>query len=128
MMTEHKRSAEAHFDWPLLVASYLLALYGVLAITIANYNPNLGADRSLQELVMDANNGRLQLMWVVVSMVVVAMMMTIKYDIIGRLWPVIYFVDVLLLGLVLTTSKINGVAGWFQFLDRTFQPSELWPR
>ncbi len=31
----------------------------------------------------------------------------------------------LLLGLVLTTSKINGVSGWFQFLDRTFQPSEL---
>ena len=74
---------------------------------------------------MDANNGRLQLMWVIVSMVVVAIIMTVKYDIIGRLWPVIYSVDVLLLGLVLTTSKINGVKGWFQFLDRTFQPSEL---
>ncbi len=50
---------------------------------------------------MDANNGRLQLMWVVVSMVVVAIIMTINYNIIGRLWPVIYSVDVLLLGLVL---------------------------
>lgn len=123
--SDNSRLSKPHFDWPLLVASYLLALYGVLAITIANFNPNLGSDRSIQQLVMDANNGRLQLMWVVVSMVVVAMMMTIKYDIIGRLWPVIYFVDILLLGLVLTTSKINGVAGWFQFLDRTFQPSEL---
>ena len=123
--SDNNRLSKPHFDWPLLVASYLLALYGVLAITIANFNPNLGSDRSIQQLVMDANNGRLQLMWVVVSMVVVALMMTIKYDIIGRLWPVIYFVDILLLGLVLTTSKINGVAGWFQFLDRTFQPSEL---
>ena len=42
---------------------------------------------------MDANNGRLQLMWVVVSMVVVAIIMSINYNIIGRLWPVIYFVD-----------------------------------
>ena len=119
------RLAKPHFDWPLLIASYMLALYGVLAITIANYNPNLGSDRSLQQLVMDAANGRLQLIWVVVSMVVIAIIMTVKYDIIGRLWPVIYAVDILLLGVVLTTSKINGMAGWFQLLDRTFQPSEL---
>ena len=123
--SENNRLSKPHFDWPLLIAGYMLALYGVLAITIANYDPSLGADRSLQDLVMDANNGRLQLMWVVVSMVVIAIIMTVKYDIIGRLWPVIYSVDVLLLGLVLTTSKINGVKGWFQFLDRTFQPSEL---
>ena len=126
-MRDHynNRLAKPHFDWPLLIASFMLALYGVLAITIANYNPNLGSDRSLQQLVMDAANGRLQLIWVVVSMVVIAIIMTVKYDIIGRLWPVIYAVDILLLGVVLTTSKINGMAGWFQLLDRTFQPSEL---
>lgn len=126
-MRDHynNRLAKPHFDWTLLIASYMLALYGVLAITIANYNPNLGSDRSLQQLVMDAANGRLQLIWVVVSMVVIAIIMTVKYDIIGRLWPVIYAVDILLLGVVLTTSKINGMAGWFQLLDRTFQPSEL---
>ena len=126
-MRDHynNRLTKPHFDWPLLIASYMLALYGVLAITIANYNPNLGSDRSLQQLVMDAANGRLQLIWVVVSMVVIAIIMTVKYDIIGRLCPVIYAVDILLLGVVLTTSKINGMAGWFQLLDRTFQPSEL---
>lgn len=122
---DNSRLSKPHFDWPLLVASYMLALYGVLAITIANYDPTLGSDRSLQQLIMDANNGRLQLMWVVVSMIAVALVMSVKYDIIGRLWPMIYVVDVLLLALVMTTSKINGVAGWFQFLDRTFQPSEL---
>ncbi|MBQ8093878.1 MAG: rod shape-determining protein RodA [Clostridia bacterium] len=119
------RLSRAHFDWPLLILAYLLAFYGVLAITIANYDPSLGADRSLQELVMAANNGRLQLLWVVVSLVVVAVIQTVSYEIIGRMWPLIYIVDILLLGLVLTTSKINGVKGWFQFLDRTFQPSEL---
>ena len=121
----NNRLAKPHFDWPLLVASYMLALYGVLAVTIANYNPNLGSDRSLQQLVMDAANGRLQLIWVIVSMVAIAIILTIKYDIIGRLWPVIYAVEVLLLTVVLTTSKINGVSGWFQLLDRTFQPSEV---
>ncbi len=125
MFRQNHRLAKPHFDWPLLIAAYMLALYGVLAITIANYNPNLGSDRSLQALVMDANNGRLQLLWVVVSMVVVALLQTVRYDFIGRMWPLIYVVDVALLAVVLTTSKINGVSGWFQFLDRTFQPSEL---
>lgn len=103
--SENNRLSRPHFDWPLLVASYMLALYGVLAITIANFDPSLGSDRSLQDLVMDANNGRLQLLWVVVSMVAVAVIVNINYTIIGKLWPVIYFIDVLLLGLVLTTSK-----------------------
>ena len=125
MRLSENRLSKKHFDWPLIIASYMLALYGVLAITIANYDPTLGSDRSVQQLIMDANNGRLQLMWVVVSIAVVSVVMSIKYDFIGRLWPVIYAVDVLLLGFVLTTSRINGVSGWFQFLDRTFQPSEL---
>ena len=47
--SDNSRLSKPHFDWPLLVASYLLALYGVLAITIANYDPTLGSDRSLQE-------------------------------------------------------------------------------
>ena len=123
--TSGSRLAKPHFDWPLLIASYMLALYGVLAITISNYNPTLGAERSLQQLIMDANNGRLQLLWVFVSIFAVAAIMLIKYDLIGQLWPLIYVVDVLLLGLVLGTTKINGVSGWFQFLDRTMQPSEL---
>ena len=120
-----RRLERPHFDWPLLIGAYLLALYGVLAITIANYNPTLGEGRSMQQLIMDANNGRLQLLWVIVSIAAVAAMMLIPYEVIGRMWPVIYVLDALLLTLVLATSKINGVRGWFQFLDRTFQPSEV---
>ncbi len=125
MFRQNSRLANPHMDWPLLIASYLLAFYGVLAITISNYDSSLGAGRSLQELIMDANNGRLQLLWVVVSFVVVALMSSVRYDLIGRMWPIIYVGDVLLLGMVLTTSKINGVRAWFQLLDRTLQPSEL---
>ena len=122
---ETSRLAKPHFDVPLFLASYALALYGVFAITIANFNPEMGADRSIQQLIMDANNGRLQLTWVVVSLFAVAAVMAIKYDFIAKLWLLIYAVDILLLGFVLTTSKINGVSGWFQIVDRTFQPSEL---
>ena len=114
-----------HFDWILLLGAYALALYGVLAITIANYNPELGANRSLQDLVMSANNGRLQLLWVIVTIAVVSIMMSIRYDVIGRMWPIIYVGDLFVLFIVLATTKINGVSGWFQILDRTVQPSEV---
>lgn len=123
--SHNHRLAAPHFDWPLLIASYALALYGVLAITIANYNPNLGSNRSFQQLVMDANNGRLQFTFVIVSIIAVSIVVNVKYTIIGRLSPLIYGVNVLLLGFVLTTSKINGMAGWFRFMNRTFQPSEI---
>ena len=32
--SENNRLSKPHFDWPLLIAGYMLALYGVLAITI----------------------------------------------------------------------------------------------
>ena len=116
--SENNRLSRPHFDWPLLVASYMLALYGVLAITIANFDPSLGSDRSLQDLVMDANNGRLQLLWVVVSMVAVAVIVNINYTIIGKLWPVIYFIDVL--GWCLRPPKSTASAAGFNSLTVPF--------
>lgn len=43
--SENNRLSRPHFDWPLLVASYMLALYGVLAIndcelrSVAGFGP-----------------------------------------------------------------------------------------
>ena len=39
-VSENNRLSKRHFDWQLLVASYMLALYGVLAITIATIRPS----------------------------------------------------------------------------------------
>lgn len=119
------RLSKPHFDWPLAIAAYLLAFFGVLAVTVTNYNPALGSNRTIIEIVMDSPNGRLQLMFVLISLIAVGAMISIDYQLLGRLWPIIYGANVVLLAFVLTTSSINGMKGWFAIVDRTFQPSEL---
>lgn len=120
------RLSKPHFDWQLFVAAYALAIFGVLAVTITNYDPSLGADRSIIELVMDSYNGRWQAAFVLVSFVAVGGMMSINYQFLGRVWPFLYVANVALLTLVLASEAITGMKGWFSIIwDRTIQPSEL---
>lgn len=119
------RLSQPHVDWPLIICAYALAFFGVIAVTVTNFDPDLGLDRSWFEIVMDSPNGRLQLMFVGVSIIAVIGMMSINYQFIGRLWPLIYIANIIILTFVLGTTAINGMKGWFSILDRTVQPSEL---
>ena len=119
------RLSRPHIDWPLLLCAYALAFFGVVAVTVTNFNPDLGMDRSWFEIIMDSPNGRLQLMFVGISIIAVIGMMSVNYQFIGRLWPLIYVADIIILTFVLGTTAINGMTGWFSILDRTVQPSEL---
>ena len=119
------RLSRPHFDLPLIVCAYALAFFGVMAVTVTNYDPALGSNRTIIEIIMDSPNGRLQLMFVGISLIAVIGMMSINYQFIGRLWPLIYIANVILLTFVLGTTSINGMSGWFSILDRTVQPSEL---
>ena len=120
------RLSQPHFDWQLFLGAYALAIFGVLAVTITNYDPSLGADRSLIELVMDSYNGRWQAAFVLVSFIAVGGMMSINYQFLGRVWPFLYIANVALLTMVLASEAISGMSGWFTIIwDRTIQPSEL---
>ena len=120
------RLARPHFDWPLCLTAYALALFGVLAVTITNFNPALGLDRSLLQLVIDSPNGRLQAIFVLITPIALGGMMTLSYQFLRRIWPLMYAVILILLATVLLTEAIAGTRGWFTiFLDRTIQPSEL---
>lgn len=119
------RISRPHFDWPLFIAAYALAFFGVLAVTVTNYDPALGANRTIIEIVMDSPNGRLQLMFVGISLIAVVGMTMLDYQFLGRIWPLIYIANIALLGAVFTSSAINGVKGWFSFAERTLQPAEL---
>ncbi|MDR3051026.1 MAG: rod shape-determining protein RodA [Oscillospiraceae bacterium] len=120
------RLARPHFDWVLCLTAYALAIFGVLAVTITNFNPELGANRSFFQLVMDSGNGRWQAIFVLISPIAVAGMMMLNYQLLGRIWPMLYIGSCVLLLVVLFTDSIAGMSGWFQVLwDRTIQPSEL---
>lgn len=126
MHFSNDRLSQPHFDWQLFLGAYALAIFGVLAVTITNYDPSLGADRSLIELVMDSYNGRWQAAFVLVSFIAVGGMMSINYQFLGRVWPFLYIANVALLTMVLASEAISGMSGWFTIIwDRTIQPSEL---
>lgn len=121
------RLARPHFDWPLCLSAYALALFGVLAVSITNFDPSLGNDRSLLQLISDSPNGSLQAIFVIISPLALGAMLFFSYRIFGRIWPIMYVVICIVLALVLTMSAISGTRGWFviESLRRTVQPSEL---
>ncbi len=124
--TATSRLARPHFDWILTLTAYALAIFGVLAVSITNFNPELGANRSLLQLIVDSPNGRWQGIFVLVSLIAVAGMMMLNYQLLGRIWPILYGVSCFLLALVLAETAISGTKGWFSILwERTIQPSEL---
>ncbi len=124
--TGANRLARPHFDWPLCLTAYALALFGVIAVTITNFDPAKGLDRSILQLISDSPNGAWQSIFVLVSPIAIAGVMFINYHVLGRIWPVLYTIAVVFLGIVLGTKAIAGVSGWFDLLwDRTLQPSEI---
>ncbi len=124
--TATSRLARPHFDWVLTLTAYALAIFGVLAVSITNFNPELGTNRSLLQLIVDSPNGRWQGIFVLVSLIAVAGMMMLNYQLLGRIWPILYGVSCFLLLFVLAEEAISGTKGWFSILwERTIQPSEL---
>lgn len=120
------RLSRPHFDWPLCICAYLLAIFGVISVSITNFNPSLGMDRSIFQLITDSPNGRWQAIFVLISPLAIIGMGAISYQFLGRIWPLMYAVIIFLLVFVLFTQSIAGMSGWFQVMwDRTIQPSEL---
>ena len=68
---------------------------------------------------------RLQLIWLVLSLGVVYVILLMDYRKVYKIVDLFYWIVVLLLVLVLFTSKVNGTAGWFSIGSRGFQPAEF---
>lgn len=123
---EDKRS-RPHFDFLLLIAVYAMMLFGVLAISVATYNPSVSADLPLLNRVLASETGSWQAIFVVASLVVVWFIVSIPYEHFKTYAPLYYGGIIAFLLLVLVTSSaIREVKAWFQLsLGRMLQPSEF---
>ena len=124
------RLARPHFDWPLCLLTFALAIFGVIAVSITNFDPSLEADRPLLKLITDSGNGSWQAIYLLVSPIAIAGVMFFNYQFLGRIWPVLYVACCVLLVTALGTKYMVGDSGtfsrWLSLLwDRTLQPSEL---
>ena len=123
------RRARQHFDFPLLIITYALAIFGVFAITVATYKYTgeaLAVDTLLAR-VTSSYYGKRQGLFLLVSPIAILGMMAIPYQFFQRFSGVLYLSSLGFLAMVLAMgATTSGVTGWFSlFSGYMLQPSEF---
>ena len=123
------RRARQHFDFPLLIITYALAIFGVFAITVATYKytgETLAVDTLLAR-VTSSYYGKRQGLFLLVSPIAILGMMAIPYQFFQRFSGVLYLGSLGFLAMVLAMgATTSGVTGWFSlFSGYMLQPSEF---
>lgn len=123
---EDKRS-RPHFDFLLLIAMYLLMFMGVLAISVATFDPSVSQNLPLLNRILASDTGSWQAIFVVASPAVVWFIVSVPYEHFKTFAPLYYAGIIIFLFVVLiTSSAIREVRAWFQLsLGRMLQPSEF---
>ena len=126
MSTEDRRT-RAHLDIPLLVLTYILALFGVYCIAIATFNPDKGTELSVLNYIMNSNSASWQAVFCLASPLILAVMISIPYELLrAQTTRLVYLGLIGLLVLALASDKISGVSAWIPIgRGRTIQPAEF---
>ena len=122
----HRRT-RAHIEWFLPAVSYVLAVFGVICISIATFNPDRGTDLSLLNYIINSNSASWQAIFVLVSVVVLFVVINIPLELFKSRANLIYWgVLLLLLFTLLTATAISSVSAWLRVgWGRTIQPCEF---
>ena len=122
----HRRT-RAHIEWLLPLVSYALAVFGVVCIAIATYNPDKGTDLSLLNHVINSNSASWQAIFVLVSVVVMFVVINIPLELFKSRANLVYWgVLLLLIFTLLTATAISSVSAWLRVgWGRTIQPCEF---
>ena len=101
-----------NMEWGVLIIALILCAIGLVALFSAT-----------QESGYDAFYK--QLIWIVISIVIMIVFTVINYESIVKSSPIFYIAFLLLLVAVLFTKPINGAKSWFNIGFFSFQPSEF---
>lgn len=107
-----KKSMLKNIEWWVLFVALILSSIGIIALFSAT-----------QELEYD--EFKKQIIWLVVSLVIMFIVMLINYELLTRISPIIYGIFIILLIAVLFTEPINGASSWFNIGFMSFQPGEF---
>lgn len=123
------RKARPHFDWTLTIITFMLAAFGVVAVTVATYSyaaESLPVDTLLARIT-SSHYGQRQGLFFLISPVVIGAMMLIDYRFFKKFSLLLYIASLGLLAMVLVMgSTTSGVTGWFElFSGYMLQPSEM---
>lgn len=125
MIAENRR-VRAHVDKTLLILVFAMALFGVLAVTIATYSTDSTPDSSLLNHIVESSTAVRQCIFLFLSPFVVAVIMNLPYDFLRRRAELIYYGSTILIAVVWVFNRAEGVKAWLDILwGFTIQPSEF---
>jgi rod shape determining protein RodA len=119
------------FDWPFLVLVMAIALFGVVCIFAATAAPTSEQPATFMQMLSTQPTyyARLQIIWLMAGLLLMAAMVYLDYEYLSSWANLIYWVNILLLFVVLFMERgRGGMAGWFRWgadANRTMQPSEF---
>ena len=120
------------FDWVLFLIIIAIAIFGIINIFAATAVPVDRPATSVLEMIntQPIAYARLQVFWLLGGLVSMALMVVVDYEIFGQYANVLYWVNIVLLIVVLTFSRSGrgGMSGWFYWgaeSSRTIQPAEF---
>ncbi len=127
MDTVSHRRTRAHLDWQLLLVSYTLALFGIINIAIASFDPDKGTNLSLLNYVVNSNSASWQSIFTLASLVVVFVVIAIPMDFYKARARLFYYaVLALLLVTLAAATAVSGINAWLKLgWGRTLQPCEF---
>ena len=99
-------------EWWILVLAILLCIVGFVALYSATQSDNFEYLRK-------------QIIWFVISLVIMVIVSFIDYKILVKISPILYGLSLLLLVAVLFTKSINGASSWFNIGGFSLQPGEI---
>ena len=101
-----------NFEWGILICTIILLAIGLVALFSATQNS-------------DYEEFKKQIMWIGISIPVIAVFIFVDYEILAKISPVIYGLSLISLVAVLFTEPINGATSWFNIGPFSFQPAEF---
>ncbi len=128
MMTESRRY-RAHFDITLVILVYALAIFGVLAVTVATFtinDPSGMEDISLLNRIIQSSYGTNQAIFLLISPIILGVLVAFRYESLRFLSRPIYYFSIVLLVVALVTSQSDNVQAWISIIwGYTLQPAEF---
>ena len=122
------RSGWKKIDWLLIANIVALVIVGLISITAATADPATGEEITLADKIANLNFSTVwrQLVWFLVGVVVMIAALSIDYNYLKEITPIIYWVNIVILLLLFAlATATNNTVSWYKFGNIGFQPSEL---
>lgn len=103
-----------------------LAIFGVLAVSVATYSTDSTADTSLLNHIVESSYAVRQCIFLMIAPIILIVIMNFPYDLLRRITPLLYYGGTLLVALVWIFNRASGVKAWLDIIwGYTIQPSEF---